>query len=137
MVSNEGLSVLCVGILDERPQTGPGRENVSSTNSDIGREVVANFVEDEFDLLLLGDRVLFDRSRSIGGTGDRVSLPGEEEDDSTVRGSGIDETDFGGSVVVGKSDVNSGSGSDDVLSGGFIELTNSVRERSSSVDNTL
>jgi len=107
VVSNERLSILCVGVLDERPQTRPSRQNVSSTNSDVRREVVSNFVENEFDLLLLGDRVLFDRSGSVGGTGDGVSLPRKEEDDTAIGSSGIDESDFGGCVVVGKSDVNS------------------------------
>ena len=137
MVSNERLSILGVRIFDKRPQSRPSREDVSSTNSDIRREVISDFVEDEFDFLLLGDRVLFDRSGSVGGTGDRVSLPRKEEDDTTIGSSGIDETDFGGSVVVGKSNVNSGSGSDDVLSRGLIKLTNAVRKGSSSVDNTL
>lgn len=137
VVTNEGLGVLRVGILDERPQSRPCRENVSATNSDIRREVVANFVEDELDLLLFGNRVLFNGSRSVGGTGDRVSLPGEEEDDTSVGSGRIDETDLGGSVVVGKGDVYSRSGSDDVLCRGFIELTDTIREGTGGIDDTL
>lgn len=108
VVADEGLGVLRLGVFDEGSDAGPGCEDVASADVDVGGQVVADFLKDPFDGFLIGERVLGDGRGRVGGAGDGVALPGEEEDDSAVRGGGVDEAHLGGSVVAGEDDMDAG-----------------------------
>ena len=193
VVPDQRLGILSIRISNERSDSRPGGEDVSSSDFDLGSEVVSNLVENPLDLGLLGDGILLDGSGSVGGTckrrkecrsmsarrareqgetrrrerkprtSDNVSLPGKEEDDSTVGGSRIEQTHgLGSEVGLGerhgsgkksqfelanrksllseahrKGDVNSRGRSDDLLDGRLVELPETIGERSCGVDDTL
>lgn len=100
VVPDKTLGVFGIRVLDQWSNTAPGRQDVSSSDLDIGREVVLDLVEDPLDLLFLRDGVLRDGGCGIGGTGNNVALPWEEEDDSTVGSGGVEQTHVLGTVVV-------------------------------------
>lgn len=106
MVANERLGVLGRGVADEGADTGPSREDVTTTDLDVGAQVATDLVEDPLDLLLLGNGVLVDVARRVGGTSDDVTLPGKEEDDTAVRGGRVEQTHGLGAVVVLYKSVN-------------------------------
>jgi hypothetical protein len=76
-------------------------------------------------------------SKGRGRTGDDVALPRQEEDDTSVRGGGVEKTHGLGAEVGREGDVHSRRRSDNLLCGGLVELSESVREGTSSVDDTL
>lgn len=68
VVPDERLSILSGRVSNERSDSRPGGEDVSSSNLDLGSEVVSDLVENPLDLGFLGDGVLLDGGGSIGGT---------------------------------------------------------------------
>ena len=137
VVSDQTLGVFRVGVLDQRSQTTPGGQDISTTNLDVGGEVVSDLVENPLDLLLGRNGVLLDRGGRIGCSGNNVSLPWQEEDDTSVRRGRVEKTKTLRAVVVGQGDVNSGRRGNNLLSGRLVELSDTITERSSSVDDTL
>lgn len=137
VVPDEALRVLGVGVLDEGPQAAPRTEDVAPPDADVRAEVVPHLVEDPLDLLLLGDRVLLDLGRRVGRAGDRVALPGEEEDDAPVRRRGVDEANLCRRVVVGQRDVDARCRRDNVLRLLVVHRPDPVREGARRVDDAL
>lgn len=137
VVSDKRLSVCRVGVSNQRSKTGPGGKDITSSDLDIGRQVLSDFIQDPLDLFFLGQRMLFDGRGRVRSTGDDVSLPRQEEDDSSVRSVGVEETHALWSVVVGQGDVHTGRGSHNLGDLLIVEFSESVGEWSGSVDETL
>lgn len=137
MVADERLCVLGCGVSDEGSDTGPGGEDVLTSDLDVLGEVVSDLSQDPLDLLLLWNRVCVYRGGRVGRTGDGVALPRQEEDDSTIRGGWVKHTHRLGRVVVGESDVDTRRGCNDGLDRRVIELAHAIREGTGGVDDAL
>ena len=137
VVAHEGLGVLGLGVADQRAETGPGGQDVAAADVDVGGQVVADLVENPLDRLLIGQGVLGHGRGLVGGTGDGVALPGEEEDDAAVGGGRVDQAHLAGAVVAGEDNVHTGGGSDNVLAVLVVHLADGVGEGTGAVDDAL
>lgn len=66
VVPDERLGVLRVGVSDERSESRPGGEDVSTADLNLRREVVLDLVENPLDLRLLGDGILVEGGGGVG-----------------------------------------------------------------------
>ena len=137
VVPHEAGSVPGIGVLHEGSDTRPGGENVSPPDVNVAGEVVLDLAEYELDVTLAGPGAGGDRARSVGGPGDGVTLPGQEEDDPAVTGGGVQQAHAGRGVVVGQHDVDPGRGTDDVSALSIVHLPDGVSEGPRGVDDTL
>lgn len=92
VVANKRLRVFRVWVFDEWADTGPGGENIAATDIDVGGEVAADFVKNPVYFFFAGDRMRSDGCGCVCSASNCVTLPGEEENDTTVGGARIDQT---------------------------------------------
>jgi hypothetical protein len=137
VVADKTLRSALVGVADKGTDTRPGSKDITTADLDLRLEVALDLVEDPVDLVLRRSGVVLDGARRIGGTSNGVSLPGQEENHTSVRGVGVNKTHVTGSVVAGEDNVSTGRGSNNLLDLLVIELADRVGERTSGVDDTL
>ncbi len=94
-----------VGIARERPPSPPRAEHVAPTDLQILRQILLALLEHPLYLLLGGVRQRLGRSLLVGRADDDASLPGEEEEESTVARVVIEQSHVLGGVVPGQDDV--------------------------------
>lgn len=137
MVSHESLGALGLGVLDEGSDSGPGSQDITTADVDLGTKIVANLAEDPLDRLLVRQRCRSDGRGRVGGASNGVALPGEEEDDAAVRGRGVDQAHLGRAEVTWQDNVDARRGSDDFLALLIVHLSDRVREGTGAVDDAL
>jgi hypothetical protein len=137
MISDQSLRARSTWVPHQWPQATPGTQHITSADLNIRGQVPPHLLEDPADLLLGGTRFAFYGGRRVGGAGDGVALPGEEEDDAAVRGRRVEQTHFAGRVVVRERDVDSGGGLYDRLVCRVIEGQQDIGEGPGGVDDSL
>lgn len=125
---------------NERSQSRPGTEHVSTTDLDILAEVPPYLV-DHPPHVLFGRRHFLTLGvhfgRCVGGPGDHTAFPGKKEDDTAVRGGGVEKTHAGGGIVRGKRDMNAGRRSDNRFMRRIVEGKKRVGVWAGCVDDAL
>jgi len=91
VVPHKGLGVLCVRILYEGADSRPGSEDVAAVNSNVGGDIALDFREYPIYLLFAREWVWGYCSWCVGGAGNGVALPREEEDNASIGGVGVNK----------------------------------------------
>lgn len=139
MIPDQSFRRRRVRVANERSEAGPGGEDVSATDFDVGGEIVTDFFEDPADFFFLGFGLLIFlyRRGCVSRSGDRVSLPWKEEDYSAIAGGGVNKSHCPWGVVVREGDVNTGGGLDDGLVLWVVECEEGIGEWACGVDDAL
>lgn len=137
VVAGQGLGVVLVGIGDQRADAAPCGEHIATAHLHIRIQIVLDLVEDKLDLVLGGRWIVGDFAGQVGGAGNRLPLPGQEEDDAAVGSGGIQQTHLIGAIVARQYDMNSGTGAADALHRGVVHLADGVREGTGGINNAL
>ena len=115
VITEQVLGIRGMGVGGKRTDSGPGCHDILTSNSDGG--VASNSAQNEVDFLFSGLRLSGDLAGLVGGTGDDLSLPRDEEDNTAIFSLGDDHTHLNRGVVVRKDDVSSGRGGDHLGNG--------------------
>merc|ERR1719228_3021646 len=137
MVPHKTLGVLCIRILDQGSDAGPGGQNIPATYIDVRGEVILHLVEDELDILLTWAWTVSYRARCVGGASNGEPLPREEKDDPTITGGRVKEAHADGRIVIWEHDVYAGRGTDNVAGLSVVHLPDGVGEGSGRIDHTF
>ena len=137
MVADKTLGRTRVGVTDKRTDTGPSSKHIASANIDFWLKVTLNLLENPVNLFLASNGIPLDVTSGVCCTRNGVALPWQEEDDTTVRSVGIDETHVCRAVVARKDDVNTRARSDNFRHLLVVHFADGVGEGTGSIDDTL
>lgn len=91
VVPRERLRVFLVRVRHQRPDAGPRRQDVTTTHRDVRTQIVFDFTENELNLFFFRLREVGQLTAIVSRSCDGRLLPGQEEDDATVRRAGVEE----------------------------------------------
>lgn len=137
VISRQGLRVALVRIADQRTDSTPGGQNVSATDFNVLVQIILDLRDDELNLVLGRSGRVRDVAQGVGRAGDGLTLPRQEENDSSVRSRGIQETHLFGTVITRQDNVHTRTRSTDRLHRGIVHLADRVCERTRRIDHAL
>lgn len=137
VIPSQRLRVTLIGIHDQRTNATPGGQHISATDLDVLVQIVLDLRDDELDLVLGRSGRVRDVAQGVRGAGDGLTLPRQEENDTSVRSRGVQETHLFGTVVPGQDNVNTRTGRTDRLHRRIVHLADRVCERTRRIDHAL
>ena len=134
VVADKGLGILGFWIADQGADPRPCGEHVASPHVDVWSEVAADLGQYPIDLFFTCNWILHYVCRGICCTGNSVTLPRQEENDTSIRGSRIDKTHFRRAIETREDNMNAGTWGYNFLDCGLVHFSDGVCEGASSVD---
>ncbi|GKT76549.1 hypothetical protein ColTof4_08972 [Colletotrichum tofieldiae] len=136
--ADERFGVLGVGVLDQGADSWRGcSEDIRARQGRFGGDQLVDLLEDELDVVLAGDGLALDGGRVVRGSRQSVPLPRQHENNTAVRGGGVEKTDSVGADVTRQHDVGAGGRGNNGLAVGVVHALHSVSEGAGRVDDTL